>query len=502
MAATLQLLELIASCSAHLSSFLLKSYHQHMLLPWILLGTLSLAFVAVPRQELAPLPELAERLLAAFEPDDRQRLLATYERARANPTDGELNGQMAMLLHAFGQYELASRFYHRARSLEPSNFRWAYYLGLGLAAVGQEGQAIPVLRAAVELDENYLPAQLKLAELLGTLGDWNESRRIYGDVVHRYPDNARAHYGLGRIQFARGEAQAALSSYRKASRLSPDFAAAHYGLAMVYRSLSDVQKARRHLLLFERSRGTQPPLEDPLLDLIGQLHSRAEYHYLQGLEFQNRGQIPQALDEYERALEEDPQHAMAHANLFFSYLTLGDLEKAEQHYQAALKLDPRLHEIHHNLGILRRLQNRDQEAAGAFQRALELNPFRAESHYLLGTILSDDGQWGEAERRFRLAIQNQPEFRDAHLRLGLLLQKQERDEEALPHFLKTLTVEDESTPVCLYVLARSYARLGHLGKAIDSAAQAREKALSAGEGELAADLQKFLEQLEQVRKRQ
>ena len=84
----------------------------------------------------------------------------------------------------------------------------------------------------------------------------------------------------------------------------------------------------------------------------------------------------------------------------------------------------------------------------------------------------------------------------------MLLQKQERDEEALPHFLKTLTVEDESTPVCLYVLARSYARLGHLGKAIDSAAQAREKALSAGEGELAADLQKFLEQLEQVRKRQ
>ena len=501
MAATLQLLELIASCSAHLSSFLLKSYHQHMLLPWILLGTLSLAFVAVPRQELAPLPELAERLLAAFEPDDRQRLLATYERARANPTDGELNGQMAMLLHAFGQYELASRFYHRARSLEPSNFRWAYYLGLGLAALGQEGQAIPVLRAAVELDRNYLPAQLKLADLLGTLGDWNESGRIYGELVQRYPDCARAHYGLGRFQFARGEAQAALNSYQKACRLSPDFGAAHYGLAMLYRSLRDVEKARRHLLLFEQRRGNQPPLEDPLLDLIGQLHSKAQYHYLQGLEFQNRGQIPQALGAYERALEEDPQHATAHASLFFTYLTLGDLEKAEQHYQEALKIDPRLHEIHHNLGILRKLQNRDQEAAKAFQRALELNPFRAESHYLLGTILAGEDQPGKAERRFRLAIENQPEFRDAHFQLGLLLQKQGRDAEAIPHFLKTLRVEDERTPVCMYVLAHSYARLGDLHKAMDSAAQAREKALAAGERELAADLQKFLERLEQARKR-
>ena len=471
-----------------------------MLPPLILLGTLSLAFVEVPTQQLAPFPALAEPLLAAFEPDDRQRLLETYKRVLANPTDGEINGEMAMLLHAFGQHELASRFYHRARSLEPSDFRWAYYLGLGLAAVGQEGQAIPVLRSAVELDHNYLPAQLKLADLLETLGDWNESGRIYTELVQRYPDCAQAHYGLGRIQLARSEAQVALKSYQKACQLFPDFAAAHYGLAMVYRSLRDVERARRHLLLFEQSRGDQPPLEDPLLDLIGQLHSKAEYHYLQGLEFQNRGQIRQALGAYERTLEENPQHTMAHANLFFTYLTLGDLEKAEQYCQAALKLDPRLHETHHNLGILRRLQSRDQEAAKAFQKALELNPFRAESHYLLGTILADEGQPGEAERRFRLAIENQPEFRDAHFQLGLLLQKQGRDEEAVPHFLKTLAVEDESTPVFMYVLAHSYARLGDLPKAMDSAAQAREKALSAGNRELAADLETFLQQLEQARK--
>ncbi len=486
--------------SPHLSSFLLKSYHQPMLPPWLLVGMLSLAFVAVPTQELAPVPELAERLLAAFEPEDRRRLLETYKPVLERPADGELNGRMGMLLHAFAQYELASSFYQCARSLEPSDFRWAYYLGLGLAALGREGQAIPVLRAAVELEPDYLPAQLKLAGLLVTLGEWKESGRIYGELVRRYPECARAHSGLGRVQFAGGEAEAALRSFQNASRLFPDFAAAHYGLAMVYRSLQDGEKARRHLLLFEQGRGNEPPLDDPLLDVIGQLHSKAEYHYLEGLEFQNRGQTPQALAEYERALEEDPAHAGAHANLFFNYLTLGNLEKAEQHYQAALKSNPRLHEIHHNLGILRKLQNRDQEAETAFRKALELNPFRADSHYLLGTILEDEDRPGEAERHYRLAIESQPEFRDAHFQLGLLLKQQKRDAEAVPHFLKVLTVEDERTPVCLYVLAHSYTRLGDLDKAVDSATRAREKARAVGKSKLAADLEKFLEHLEQVRK--
>ena len=465
------------------------------------LWTLSLAFIAVATPELPPPPQLAERLLAAFEPRDRQRLLETYREALANPTDGELNGRLAMLLHGFGQYELASTFYRRVGSIEPSNFRWPYYLGVAMTAIGREAEAIPALRRAVALDPDYLPAQLRLAKLHRTVGDWDESRKIYRKVVRQRPDSARAHYGLGRVQFARGETQAALKSYQTASRLAPDFGAAHYGLGTVYRSLGEKGKARRHLLLFERTHGNPPPLADPLLDSLRRLQSKAEYHYLRGLGFQRRGQISEALGEFERALKEDPQHAGTHANLFFSFLTQGDFVKAEEHYQAAHRLDPRLHEIHHNLGILRTLQKRDREAEEAFRQALELNPFRAESHYLLGTILADGGQVREAEKRFRLAIENRSQFMDAHFQLGLLLQKQGRDAEAVPHFLKTLTVENESTPVYLYLLAHSYARLGDLDKAVESATQAREKALSVGKGELAVDLERFLQQLHQAGKR-
>ena len=462
------------------------------------LWSLSLAFMAVATPQLPPPPRLAERLLAAFEPQDRQRLLETYREALANPADGELNGRLAMLLHGFGQYELASTFYRRVGSIEPANFRWPYYLGVSMTAIGRVAEAIPALRRAIELAPDYLPARLRLGKLLRTVGDWDESGKIYREVVRQRPDCARAHYGLGRVQLAQGETRAALRSYQTASRLAPDFGAAHYGLGTVYRSLGEEGKARRHLLLFERSHGDPPPLADPLLDSLRRLQSKAEYHYLRGLGFQRRAQISEAVGEFELALKEDSRHAGAHASLFFSFLTLGDYVRAEEHYQAAHRLDPRLHEIHHNLGILRTLQKRGREAEEAFRNALELNPFRAESHYLLGAVLANAGQAGEAEERFRLAIENRSQFTDAHFQLGLLLQKQGRDAEAIGHFLKTLTVEDERTPVCLYVLAHSYARLGRLDKAIDSAAQAREKAFSAGKRELAADVEKFLQQLQQA----
>ena len=465
------------------------------------LWTLSLVFIVAATPESPPPPQLAERLLAAFEPRDRQRLLETYREALANPADSELNGRLAMLLHGFGQYELASTFYRRVGSIEPSNFRWPYYLGVAMTATGREAEAIPALRRAIELAPDYLPAHLRLGKLLRTAGDWDEGGDLYRQVVERHPDSARAHYGLGRVQFARGETQAALKSYRTASRLAPDFGAAHYGLGTVYRSLGEEEKARRHLLLFQRTQENPPPLADPLLDSLRRLQSKAEYHYLRGLGFQRRAQFSEALGEFERALKEDPRHAGAHANLFFSFLTLGDLVKAEEHYQAAHRLDPRLHEIHHNLGILRTLQKRDREAEEAFRQALELNPFRADSHYLLGTILASAGQAGEAEERFRLAIENRAQFMDAHFQLGLLLQQQGRDEEAVGHFRKTLTVEDERSPVRLYVLAHSYARLGKIDEAIETAVKAREKAFSLENRELAADAGKFLRRLRQTGKR-
>ena len=209
----------------------------------------------------------------------------------------------------------------------------------------------------------------------------------------------------------------------------------------------------------------------------------------EGWDFSGRAQISEALAEFERASKEDPRHAGAHANLFFSFLTLGDLVKAEEHYQAAHRLDPRLHEIHTTIWVFyerfRSATGKRKELSGRPWNSIPFGPIRITSW---APIWTTPDRPERRKKHFRLAIENRSQFTDAHFQLGLLLQKQGRDEEAVGHFLKTLTLEDERTPLRLYVLAHSYARLGKTDKAIETAVKAREKAFSVGKRELAADV--------------
>ncbi len=448
-------------------------------------------------QDLPPIPQLLPRQLEILEP----KLQQAYAKVLEFPNDVEANGRLAMTFHAFDQFELAAVFYQRSNLLQSGTFRWPYYLGVVRGAEGKTSEAISILRKATTVDPDYLPARVRLAELLLATHNQEEAKTIYEQVLKQHPDCSQAHYGMGRVQSSKGQWQAAIQSYRRALKLSPGFGAAYYALATACRQLGMLDKYQENIRRFQQNRGRSPQLVDPLLKTVATLRSYAEYYFKEGLRLQEEGRVELAIVEYQRALKEDPKYARAHANLCLAQLLLKRLDQAEHHCQLALKLDPNIHEIRHNLGLLRRLQGRNREAAEAFREALEIDPFYAESHYLLGVVLAQQERPENAEHHFRQAIENQPDYRTAHFQLGLLLQKQGKDAEAVPHFLKTLSVEDERTPVYLYLLAHSYARLGDLDKAVESATQAREKALSVGKGELAVDLERFLQQLQQAGKR-
>lgn len=448
-------------------------------------------------QDLPPIPQLLPRQREILE----LKLQQAYAQVLEFPNDVEANGRLAMTFHAFDQFELAAVFYQRSDLLQSGTFRWPYYLGIVRGAEGKTSEAISILRKAITVDPDYLPARVRLADLLLATHNQEEAKIIYEQVLKQHPDSSQAHYGMGRIRSSTGQWQTAIQSYRRALTLSPGFGAAYYALATAYRQLGMLDEFQENIRLFQQNRGRSPQLDDPLLKTVAALRSHAEYYFKEGLRLQEEGRIELAIVEYQRALKEDPKYARAHANLCLAQLLLKRLDQAEHHCQLALKLDPDIHEIRHNLGLLRRLQGRNREAEEAFREALEIDPFYAESHYLLAAVLAQEGRIEDAEQHFRQAIENQPDYRTAHFQLGLLLQKQGRDAEAVPHFLKTLTVEDERTPVYLYLLAHSYARLGDLEKSVESAAQAREKALSVGKGELAADLERFLQQLRQAGKR-
>ena len=443
------------------------------------------------------IPGLTQAQIRGFKGSLLEQLKRALQQARANPAEGEATGRLGMILHAHELLpELATACYQRAALLEPDSFRWAYYLGMAQADMGQEREAVAALRRAVRLRPDYLPARLKLAESLLAAGKRDESGKIYSDLLDRHGNSALVHYGLGQVRSIRGKHRAAARSYHRACRLAPGFGAAHYALAIIYRDLGQVVESEKQFSIFRRSREWRPSVEDKFLARIHALKTTRELHIREALRLEEEGHLDRAVVEYERALKKNSTLLEARANLVSLYGILGKPEIAEKHYRAAVAANPDHWESHTYFGVLLRQQGRYQEAAHIFMRALEVNPFSAQAHSGLAEVLAMEGKVVEAIRHCRLALENDPHFRFAHFVLGRLLQQRGNNSEAIHHFLKTLTVEDGSTPLFMYSLAQAYALDGDRQKAAAYAERARQGALSFGHSTLVTETKRLLRRLD------
>ena len=238
-------------------------------------------------QDLPPVPQLSPRQWETLDPGLRQ----AYAKVLEFPNDAEANGRLAMTFHAFDQFELAAVFYQRSDLLQSGTFHWPYYLGIVRGAEGKASEAIGILRKARTVDPDYLPARVRLAELLLATHNQEDAETIYEQVLKQHPDCSQAHYGMGRIQSSKGQWQAAIQSYRRALTLSQDFGAAYYALATAYRQLGMPDEFQENIRLFQQNRGRIPRLDDPLLKTVADLRSHAEYYFKEGLRLQEEGRF-------------------------------------------------------------------------------------------------------------------------------------------------------------------------------------------------------------------
>ncbi|HTS26070.1 MAG TPA: tetratricopeptide repeat protein [Bryobacteraceae bacterium] len=133
-----------------------------------------------------------------------------------------------------------------------------------------------------------------------------------------------------------------------------------------------------------------------------------------------------AIPEYEEALRLAPASALAHNNLGNALSKIpGRRPEALHEYQTAIRLQPDYAEAHNNLGsVLQTLPDRLPDAISEFRTALRLKPAYANAHYNLANALaaSPDGL-EEAIREYQRAIENQPDLVEAHNNLAGVLSR-------------------------------------------------------------------------------
>jgi TolB-like protein/tetratricopeptide (TPR) repeat protein len=249
-------------------------------------------------------------------------------------------------------------------------------------------------------------------------------------------------------------------------------------------------------------------------------NSEAHEFYLKGRYFWNKrtaNDLKTAITYFQRAIDKDPNYALAYAGLADSYALLPDFgagspqesfPPARIAAKKALALDDTLAEAHTSLAQV--LYSYDLDFDGSirgFRRAIELNPNYATAHHWLGIgPLSRSGRFDEAivegkraveldplslinnadlandyflARRYDEAIEQvrktlemDPGFYSAYIALGQALEMKGARDAAIEEYQKARALNDD--PSILALLGHAYASSGNKTEAVKILEQLQE----------------------------
>ena len=162
-----------------------------------------------------------------------------------------------------------------------------------------------------------------------------------------------------------------------------------------------------------------------------------------GILLARKGQIDQAIREFQTTLRLNPRWAEAHYNLGILLVRKGRIDEAIDQYQEAIRLYPDYAEAYNNLGIALSRKGQMDEAARQFQEATRRNPDYAEAHYNLGLALGLKGQIAEAISHFEAALKANPNYPEAHIYLGAAFRQRGQTDEAIRQFQEALKLKPD-----------------------------------------------------------
>lgn len=141
-----------------------------------------------------------------------------------------------------------------------------------------------------------------------------------------------------------------------------------------------------------------------------------------GLKLAAEGKHEEAVAEFKKALEKDPEQSNIMGNMADSYAKLGKNDEALETYKKAIAVRPDDAALYTNMGVLLSKIGKDAESQEAFKKAASLNPAAsAQNFYNIGATLVNNGKTAEAAESFKQAIAADANFAEAYYQLGMCL---------------------------------------------------------------------------------
>jgi protein O-mannosyl-transferase len=151
-----------------------------------------------------------------------------------------------------------------------------------------------------------------------------------------------------------------------------------------------------------------------------------------------KGKPEESIPYYFASLRLNPNRAEVHNNLGNAYADLGKLDEAIAEYQAALKINTNYSDAYNGIGISLAKKGDLAGAAHWLGEALRLNPKNVSSHSNLGNVYAMQGKFEQAAAEYKMVLEQNPDDGLTHNNLANILAEQGKLEEAITEYRSAL----------------------------------------------------------------
>lgn len=210
-----------------------------------------------------------------------------------------------------------------ASSEDPNNPDVHYQLGKAAMEMENFAAAEPALVKAKDLDPTKPGVHFHLARLYNNKGMKAEAVQALESELDLTPDSLAVKENLGILYSETGQSEKAVALFESLIEENPENFEAYVALANLYKAMGDRAKEEE----VYKQMGDKDPTGRSLFNL-GQLAF-------------NRDERDKAKFYYERVIEKNPKHGMAHYQLANVLLAQGDIKGAVEHFEAFVKYSPK-----------------------------------------------------------------------------------------------------------------------------------------------------------------
>ena len=300
------------------------------------------------------------------------------------------------------------------------------------SATVKPDETISKFQKAVERNPTDGVAHSNLGVAYAQQGRWEDAIVEYKKALEINPRDAMAHFNLGcayeynaqAIRYGEGfRADEALSEYKEALEINPHYTDTHNNLGRLYFKTGQyseaVEEFKKALAIDPSYHHSRINLEIAQKILAGELKIEAYNHYEKASFYDEIDKFEEAIAEYKRAIEIDPDYALAFTSLGSVYERKGLFGPAIFHHKRAIEINSNLAVAHLNLGVAFARKGVLDLAIPAYKKAVELSPDLVEAYFNLGMAYYKKGLLQEAIREYEKTVELSPDNAKAHYNLAI-----------------------------------------------------------------------------------